>query len=94
MVEGLPIGPAIVRRNAKIILVILVLLILTIRVAPIPGRSQGSIFYDRNGRILTVTTSAGKIPVPIGQMSKYLPEAVVAIEDQRFYVHFGIDPVG
>lgn len=92
--EGLPIGPAIVRRNAKIILVILVLLILTIRVAPIPGRSQGSIFYDRNGRILTVTTSAGKIPVPIGQMSKYLPEAVVAIEDQRFYVHFGIDPVG
>ena len=27
-------------------------------------------------------------------MSPYLPEAVVAIEDRRFYSHFGVDPIG
>jgi penicillin-binding protein 1A len=30
----------------------------------------------------------------IDQMSPYLPEAVVAIEDRRFYHHFGIDLIG
>jgi penicillin-binding protein 1A len=32
--------------------------------------------------------------VSIGQMSSYLPEAIVAIEDRRFYHHPGIDPQG
>jgi penicillin-binding protein 1A len=28
------------------------------------------------------------------QMSHYLPQAVIATEDRRFYSHFGIDPIG
>jgi penicillin-binding protein 1A len=28
------------------------------------------------------------------ELPKYLPEAVIATEDRRFYSHFGIDPVG
>src|SRR4051812_32509891 len=28
------------------------------------------------------------------EMSPYLPKAVVAAEDRRFYSHFGIDPIG
>lgn len=27
-------------------------------------------------------------------MSPYIPEAVIAIEDRRFYSHFGVDPLG
>ena len=27
-------------------------------------------------------------------MSPYLPDAVIAAEDRRFYSHFGIDPIG
>ena len=27
-------------------------------------------------------------------MSPYLPKAVIATEDRRFYSHFGIDPIG
>jgi penicillin-binding protein 1A len=27
-------------------------------------------------------------------MSPYIPQAVMAIEDRRFYSHFGIDPIG
>ncbi len=30
----------------------------------------------------------------LDQMPKYLPEAVLATEDRRFYSHFGIDPIG
>lgn len=33
-------------------------------------------------------------PVTLKEMSPYLPEAVIATEDRRFYSHFGIDPVG
>ncbi|HEY2538923.1 MAG TPA: biosynthetic peptidoglycan transglycosylase, partial [Stellaceae bacterium] len=33
-------------------------------------------------------------PLSLGEMSRYLPQAVVATEDRRFYRHFGIDPIG
>jgi penicillin-binding protein 1A len=33
-------------------------------------------------------------PLTLKQMSPYLPKAVIATEDRRFYSHFGIDPVG
>jgi penicillin-binding protein 1A len=32
--------------------------------------------------------------VPLKDMPPYLPEAVIATEDRRFYRHFGIDPIG
>src|SRR4029079_6379568 len=32
--------------------------------------------------------------VPLAQVSPYLRKAVVAVEDRRFYLHPGIDPVG
>src|SRR5437870_2934942 len=33
-------------------------------------------------------------PLTLQQMSPYLPQAVIATEDRRFYSHFGIDPMG
>ena len=33
-------------------------------------------------------------PVTLKEMSPYLPKAVIATEDRRFYSHFGIDPIG
>jgi penicillin-binding protein 1A len=33
-------------------------------------------------------------PLTLKEMSPYLPEAVIATEDRRFYSHFGIDPIG
>ena len=32
--------------------------------------------------------------VSLDEMSTYMPEALVSIEDRRFYSHFGIDPIG
>jgi len=33
-------------------------------------------------------------PLTLKEMSPYLPKAVLATEDRRFYHHFGIDPIG
>ena len=33
-------------------------------------------------------------PLHLHDMSRYLPAAVIATEDRRFYSHFGVDPVG
>src|SRR5215831_18741905 len=33
-------------------------------------------------------------PLTLREMSPYLPKAVVATEDRRFYNHFGVDPIG
>src|SRR5882672_10644265 len=33
-------------------------------------------------------------PMTLKEMSPYLPQAVIATEDRRFYSHFGIDPIG
>ena len=33
-------------------------------------------------------------PLSLREMSPYLPQAVIAAEDRRYYSHFGIDPVG
>ena len=33
-------------------------------------------------------------PLTLKEMSPYLPKAVIATEDRRFYSHFGIDPIG
>jgi penicillin-binding protein 1A len=33
-------------------------------------------------------------PVTLKEMSPWLPKAVIATEDRRFYSHFGIDPIG
>src|SRR5260370_11551349 len=33
-------------------------------------------------------------PLLLKQMSPFLPKAVIATEDRRFYSHFGVDPIG
>ena len=33
-------------------------------------------------------------PLSLKEMSPFLPKAVIATEDRRFYRHFGIDPIG
>lgn len=48
--------------------------------------------YDCNGEIITKLFSENRIPVPISQMPEHLLDAVVSIEDNRFYEHYGVDP--
>jgi penicillin-binding protein 1A len=56
---------------------------------------QPSIFYlDRSGVLAAVRGSQFAPPVKIDELPPYVPAAFVAIEDRRFYHHFGFDPIG
>ena len=51
-------------------------------------------FYDRNGVLFHVRLSPAsewQIPIPLGEMGKWLPLVAVNAEDGRFFRHFGID---
>jgi penicillin-binding protein 1A len=47
-----------------------------------------------DGSLLTTFGDLFGQPLTLKEMSPYLPKAVVATEDRRFYSHFGVDPIG
>src|SRR5271166_3556238 len=47
-----------------------------------------------DGSLLTTFGDLFGQPLTLKEMSPYLPKAVIAAEDRRFYSHFGIDPIG
>jgi penicillin-binding protein 1A len=60
----------------------------------IPDRPPNVKIVDVNGKLIANRGMTGGESVSLQQMSPYIPEAVIAIEDRRFYSHFGIDPFG
>jgi penicillin-binding protein 1A len=56
-------------------------------------RPSVTILADDGGLIATFGDLFGQ-PLSLKQMSPWLPKAVIATEDRRFYSHFGIDPIG
>jgi penicillin-binding protein 1A len=58
-----------------------------------PG--QNTIIYDRyGGKLATVASVENRTHVSSRQISPWLKEATVAVEDRRFYQHGGVDYVG
>ncbi len=53
-----------------------------------------TVIYDRNGAVLQRIFGEDRIMVTSDEIAPTMKEAVVATEDQRFYHHFGIDPIG
>jgi penicillin-binding protein 1A len=47
-----------------------------------------------DGSLLTTYGELFGQPLTLKEMSPYLPKAVIAAEDHRFYHHFGVDPIG
>ncbi|PBC02174.1 transglycosylase domain-containing protein [Mesorhizobium sp. WSM3860] len=60
----------------------------------IPDRAPNIKIVSVDGQLIANRGMSGGEAVGLNEMSPYIPEAVVAIEDRRFYSHFGIDPVG
>ena len=52
--------------------------------------------YDRNGKVITklVAENSNRVYVTIDKIPEHLQHAFVAIEDERFYTHNGIDIQG
>ncbi len=58
------------------------------------ARRPGLALQDRSGRVFATYGDIVGEPLRLAQMPGWLPEAAVAVEDRRFYQHFGLDPVG
>jgi penicillin-binding protein 1A len=58
----------------------------------IPQLPQTSVLYDDQGRfITTLHADENRTVIPIGQIPVVMRNAVIAVEDQRFYEHRGVD---
>jgi penicillin-binding protein 1A len=55
---------------------------------------QTSKLLSYDGRLIVEIGRERRTPVSIEAMPEYVPQAVVAIEDRRFYTHGGFDPRG
>ena len=60
----------------------------------IPKRPPSVLILGDNGRTLATRGEMGGAAVPLKEMPAYVPNAFIAIEDRRFYSHYGIDPMG
>ncbi|MDR7235640.1 transglycosylase domain-containing protein [Neobacillus drentensis] len=58
------------------------------------GLSQPTVIYDKKGKIASNVATNRTKGVKIEDVPKYVPNAVVAIEDERFYEHGGFDIKG
>ena len=60
----------------------------------IPKRPPSIQIVDVRGRALAVRGDMGGEIIPLKELPSYVPKAFVAIEDRRFYEHYGVDPWG
>ena len=60
----------------------------------VPKRPPNIAVLGADGSLLANRGDTGGAAIRLQDMPPYLPKAFVAIEDRRFYSHWGIDPVG
>ena len=60
----------------------------------VPKRPPNIAILADDGALIANRGDTGGAAVHLSDLPPYLPKAFVAIEDRRFYGHFGIDPIG
>ncbi len=60
----------------------------------IPDRAPNVRIVSVESELIANRGASGGEAIGLHDMSPYIPEAVIAIEDRRFYSHFGVDPIG
>jgi penicillin-binding protein 1A len=60
----------------------------------IPDRPPNVKILSVDGSLVANRGMTGGEAVGLHEMSPFIPQAVMAIEDRRFYSHFGVDPIG
>ena len=60
----------------------------------VPKRPPDIQILGVDGAMLADRGDTGGAAVRLADLPPYLPKAFVAIEDRRFYYHFGVDPIG
>lgn len=54
-------------------------------------QGQSITFLDRNGHVILREGAQNAPPVDLASLPPYVAQAFIAIEDRRFYQHFGVD---
>src|SRR5438874_7565987 len=65
-----------------------------IQTLEVPKRPPTVEIVGTDGRPLITRGEMSATDISIKELPPYLPKAFVAIEDRRFFSHFGIDPIG
>jgi penicillin-binding protein 1A len=60
----------------------------------IPKRPPNIAILAEDGTLLANRGDTGGAAIRLSELPDYLPKAFIAIEDRRFYEHWGIDPLG
>ena len=60
----------------------------------IPQRPPNAKIISADGQLIANRGLTGGASITLNDMSPYIPQAVIAIEDKRFKSHFGFDPIG
>ncbi|MBV9740790.1 MAG: PBP1A family penicillin-binding protein [Hyphomicrobiales bacterium] len=60
----------------------------------VPKRAPNVAILASDGSLIANRGETGGRTVSLSELPAYAPKAFVAIEDRRFYSHFGIDPIG
>ncbi|KAA0968493.1 penicillin-binding protein 1A [Aureimonas fodinaquatilis] len=60
----------------------------------VPDRPPNVRIVSVTGDLMANRGLTGGEALALDQISPYLPKAVIAIEDRRFYSHLGVDPIG
>lgn len=61
---------------------------------PKPEVPLTSEIVDQKERLIARLYLENRREIPVREMPQYLLDAIVAVEDDRFYRHYGIDPIG
>src|SRR5699024_69468 len=52
---------------------------------------NSTVIYDRNGKVLKKLSQSSSDYVPISNINPKIKKGLVKVEDQRFYIHHGVD---
>jgi len=61
--------------------------------AEIAPRPQATVVFDRAGRPVFSFYAEQRLDVPLDRVSKRMVDALLSVEDRRFYSHRGLDPL-
>src|SRR6478609_10210428 len=56
--------------------------------------SQATKILTADGQQIATLYAENRVRVPLDQMSPFIKDAIISIEDSRFYTHAGVDPQG
>jgi len=56
--------------------------------------AKATLIYSADGKLLARLYLENRESVPLENVSPYVTKGIVAVEDERFYQHKGVDPVG